>query len=245
MAAEVTREGREKMPERQMSKKRAALWVVATIIGPLAFYWFASGWYIGVWYARTGHQGPPTSEAMMHGMFIGLPPALWGAVLLWWWMHRKKAAFGELYLTRSTSLGLDIGLGLILGAFWVAVYGLFDVVSLRNMFTFHAVKLVSVPASLSAGFCEEFLYRGFLFWLLLAAGGGKGSRLAITSVAFGLAHCFWGPWGMAWTTMLGFTFGLAVLWRGNVWPAVVAHALLDLCIEPGLIEKALTGGFRT
>ncbi len=231
-------------PETQMSKKRAALWVVATIIGPLAFYWFASGWYIGMWYARTGHKGPPTSEAMMHGMFIGLPPALWAAVLLWWWVHRKKAAFVELYCTRSIALGMDIGLGLILGALWVAVYGLFDVVSWRDMFTLHAAKLASVPASLSAGFCEEFLYRGFLLWLLVAVGAGKGSRLVITSIAFGLAHCFWGPWGMAWTTMLGFTFGLAVLWRGNVWPAVVAHALLDLFIEPGLIQKALTGGFR-
>ena len=32
---------------------------------------------------------------------------------------------------------------------------------------------------------------------------------------------------------------------GMVWPAVVAHTLLDLCIAPGLIEKALTGGFSS
>ncbi len=175
-------------------------------------------------------------------MFIGLPPALWAAVALWWWIHRKKAAFGELYSTRSNAMGSDIAIGIGAGALWVAAYGLLDAVSWREMFTFGLAKLASVPASLSAGFCEEFLYRGFLFWLLAAAGAGKGSRLVIASIAFGLAHCFWGPWGMLWTTMLGFTFGLAVLRRGNVWPAVVAHTLLDLCVEPGLIEKALTGG---
>jgi membrane protease YdiL (CAAX protease family) len=69
-------------------------------------------------------------------------------------------------------------------------------------------------------------------------------RRVVSSIAFGLAHCFWGPYGMLWTTILGLTLGLAVLWRGSVWPAVVAHTLLDLCIEPGLIEKAFSGGFH-
>jgi membrane protease YdiL (CAAX protease family) len=227
-----------------MSKKRAALWVVATILGPLLFNWFTSGFYIGMWYARSGHQGPPTPEIIIQGMFVGVPPALWAVVALWWWIHRKKAAFGELYSTRSNAIGPDLAIGMVLGVLWVVAYGLFDVVSWREMFTFDVAKLASVPTTVSAGFCEEFLYRGFLFWLVAAAGGRKASRLAIASIAFGLAHCFWGPWGMVWTTILGFTFGLVVLWRGNVWPAVVAHTLLNLCIEPGLIEKALTGGFN-
>ena len=232
------------MTEMKMSKKRAALWVVATMLGPLLFYWFTSGWYIGMWYARTGHQGPPTSEIMIKAMFIGLPPALWAVVALWWWIHRKKAAFRELYSTRSNTLRSDLAIGVGLGALWVGVYALFDVVPWREMFTLDLAKLASVPTSLSAGFCEEFLYRGFIFAIIAAAGGSKASKLIIASIAFGLAHCFWGPWGMLWTTVLGFTFGIVVLWRGNVWPAVVAHALLDLCIEPGLLEKALTGGFN-
>jgi membrane protease YdiL (CAAX protease family) len=231
--------------EEAIGKKRAALWVVATVVGPLFFYWFISGWYIGMWYARTGHQGPPTSDAMTVAMFIGLPPALWLSVGLWWWAHKKRERFTDLFMTRTRAVGPDMGIGLGLGALWIATYGLMDVVAWQEMFTLDSGKLASIPASLSAGLCEELLYRGFLFWLLATAGAGKGSRLAISSIAFGLAHCFWGPWGMAWTTMLGFTFGLAVLWRGNVWPAVVAHTLLDLCIEPGLIEKALTGGFST
>ena len=43
-------------------KRHAALWVVATVVGPLFFYWFASGWYIGIWYARTGHHGPREAD---------------------------------------------------------------------------------------------------------------------------------------------------------------------------------------
>jgi membrane protease YdiL (CAAX protease family) len=180
---------------------------------------------------------------MIQGMFIGVPPALWTAVILWRLFYRKKAAFSELYLTRTNRIGSDIVIGLCLGALWVAIYVLFDVVSWQKMFTCDHTKLVSIPASVSAGFCEEFLYRGFLFWIVASAGGRKASILIVSSIAFGLAHFFWGPWGMLWTTVLGFTFGLAVLWRGSVWSAVIAHTLLNLCIEPGLIEKALTGEF--
>jgi membrane protease YdiL (CAAX protease family) len=36
---------------------------------------------------------------------------------------------------------------------------------------------------------------------------------------------------------------MLTLWRGSIWPAVVAHTLLNLCIEPGMFEKALAGGF--
>jgi membrane protease YdiL (CAAX protease family) len=200
--------------------------------------------YIGVWYARTGHQGPPVPEIMLKGMFIGYPPAIWGTVARWWWMHRNKATFGKLFLTRSSAVIPDIGIGIGLGVLWIAFYGLADVVSWRAMFQVDAAKLASIPTSLSAGLGEEFLFRGFLFWLLAAAGAGKGSRLVIASIAFGLGHWLWGPWAMVWTTIVGLTFGLAVLWRGNVWPAVTAHALLSLCIEPGLFEKALSGGFN-
>jgi len=230
--------------ERTITRKRAVLWVVATIVGPLLLYWFASGWYIGIWYARTGHQGPPLPDVMVQAMMIGLPPALWVAVILWWVMHRRRARFSELYNTHSKSLSMDLATGALLGALWVLAYGLLDVVSWSKMFALGGPKFASLPASLSAGFCEEFLYRGFLFWIIAAAGGGSAAKIIVGSIAFGLAHCFWGPWGMAWTTGLGVTFGLIVLWRGSVWPAVVAHTLLDLCIEPGLIEKALHGGFR-
>ena len=231
--------------ENKISKKRAALWIIATMVGPLLLYGVISGLYISMWYARTGHQGPPTPDILIKSMFIGYPPAIWGIVALWWWMHRKKVTFGNLFLTKSNAIVPDIGIGVVLGVLWIAAFGLMDVVSWQVMFEVDSAKLISIPASLSAGFGEEFLCRGFLFWLLAAVGAGKGLRLVIASIIFGLMHYFWGPEAMIGTTILGLTFGLVTLWRGNVWPAVVAHALLNLCIEPGLFEKAFTGGFNT
>jgi len=44
---------------------------------------------------------------------------------------------------------------------------------------------------------------------------------------------------MLFTVFLGPSFIVLALWRGNFWPAVAAHILLDFCIEPGLMEKAM------
>ena len=80
--------------------------------------------------------------------------------------------------------------------------------------------------------------------LIARAGGGPKAQVLWSSLAFGLAHIMWGPIGMLFTVVLGASFAGVTLWRGNVWSAVTAHALLNLCIEPGLMEKAMTFAYR-
>ena len=164
-------------------------------------------------------------------------------VFLFWLAHRKRTTAGELFAMSTRNPFIDIGLGFGLGVLWVAIYGGGGVVAFGNMFTFNQAKLLSLPATFSAGICEELLFRGFLFSIIARAGGGAKSQIVWTSIAFGLAHMFWGPWGMLWTTLLGSTFALTRVLRGNVWPAVVAHTVLNLCIEPALFEKTMAGGF--
>ena len=107
------------------------------------------------------------------------------------------------------------------------------------MFVLDQGKLASLPTSLSAGFCEEFLFRGFVMLLILRAGGQTKSQVLWSSLAFGVAHIMWGPVGMLFTVILGASLAVVTLWRGNVWAAVVAHTLLDICIEPSLMEKVV------
>ncbi|MBI5093638.1 MAG: CPBP family intramembrane metalloprotease [Candidatus Hydrogenedentes bacterium] len=227
----------------RITKTRAISWTAATIITPLIIGWMGSGFYIGLWYAKTQHQGPPLPAVLARGIPLGITIGLWATVFLFWLAHRKRAAFSELFAASSLNLSADLLYGLCLGAVWVVIYGIFDVVAFRDMFVFRTDKALSLPATFSAGFCEEFLFRGFLFAVITRAGGGVKSQIAITSIAFGLAHVFWGPWGMLWTTGLGATFAVARVWRGNVWPAVAAHTVLNLCIEPALLNKAVSGGF--
>jgi membrane protease YdiL (CAAX protease family) len=225
------------------SKRSVAFWIAATALAPLVVYAVLSTVYISAWFVYTRHHGAPPPQLILESILIMLPPSEWAVVLGWWLIQRRRTGFVDLYGLRSASPAIDVAVGLALGAAWVGMYGLGDVVAWADMFRLNLAKLSSLPMSGTAGFCEEFLFRGFLFAIIAQAGGGWKSKLLWSSVAFSLLHVLWGPWGMAWTFILGATFGVVTLWRRNVWPAVIAHTVLNLCIEPGLFVKELTGGF--
>lgn len=226
-------------------KRSVAFWILATGLGTLLVYFVLSSIYISGWYIQTRHAGPPPPQIILDSAQYALPVAEWSVVLLWWLTQRRRTGFVDLYGMRTRSLALDVAAGLALGAAWVAMYGLGDVVAFGDMFRLDLAKLRSVPMSVTAGTCEEFLCRGFLFTIIMQAGGGWKSKLLWSSVAFSLMHVLWGPWGMGWGLLLGATFGVVTLWRRSIWAAVIAHTVLDLAIEPRLFEKVLAGGFGT
>ena len=220
-------------------------WTIATIITPLAASLLCANLYVALWYARlaatgTPHNGAPPLEVVQRAVMVTSSVGLWLTVGLWWWLNRRRDSFATLFNTRANTWLKDAGLGLVLGFGWVSVYGLIGWPSFSAMFRLDWAKLASIPASVSAGFCEEFLFRGFLILLLARAGKSPGVRLLWSSLAFGLAHLLWGPVGMLFTALLGASFAAVTLWRRNIWAAVVAHTFLNLCIEPALFEKALT-----
>lgn len=82
------------------------------------------------------------------------------------------------------------------------------------------------------GFGEEMLNRGFImtrFAQLL--GGGRWAWIAamvLQAIPFALGHTYQGPVGMAGIFVAGVIFGAArLLCRGNLWPVMIAHGLLD------------------
>jgi uncharacterized protein len=86
--------------------------------------------------------------------------------------------------------------------------------------------------ALTAGICEEALYRGFglaaLRWV--SPGAGHGTLIALTAAAFGLAHLYQGPVGVALTGLAGAYFAWIAIATGSLVPVMVLHALLDLRI---------------
>ena len=86
--------------------------------------------------------------------------------------------------------------------------------------------------ALTAGICEEVLYRGFglaaLRWA--APGTGHAGLIAVTAVAFGLAHLYQGPPGVVLTGLVGAYLGWIAIATGSLLPAMLLHALLDLRI---------------
>lgn len=98
------------------------------------------------------------------------------------------------------------------------------------------IPLVALfPSAVMAGVYEEVFVRGLLQsrvarLLVGAKRQGLASRLLavlIASVLFGVGHWYQGPLGVMQTTVVGVILGVsAVAWR-SIWPAVVAHVLID------------------
>jgi membrane protease YdiL (CAAX protease family) len=82
----------------------------------------------------------------------------------------------------------------------------------------------------TAGVCEEWLYRGFLLAVVAAIGGGlpTPALVAIGALAFGLAHAYQGVAGIVTTGVLGGVMAGLYLGTGSLLLPVVLHALIDL-----------------
>jgi membrane protease YdiL (CAAX protease family) len=91
-----------------------------------------------------------------------------------------------------------------------------------------AERAVYVVVAITAGLCEEFLYRGWLLHLLGAALGSIWVGLLLSSVAFGFAHIYQGRSGVISTGVLGIVFGLIVLVSGSLIPAQLLHVFIDI-----------------
>ncbi len=82
--------------------------------------------------------------------------------------------------------------------------------------------------SVTAGLCEEFLYRGFAMAVLSRMGLPVGVVILFSSVIFGLAHLYQGRAGFVSTMVLGILFGVSRAAFGSLVPAVVWHMGVDL-----------------
>lgn len=82
----------------------------------------------------------------------------------------------------------------------------------------------------TAGVCEEWLYRGF--FLAVAAAvvpwAPTGLLVVVAAVAFGLAHAYQGTAGVATTGVLGGMLAALYLQTGSLLLPVLLHALVDL-----------------
>lgn len=85
-----------------------------------------------------------------------------------------------------------------------------------------------VGLSLTAGFCEEVLYRGFLMWYSMM-WLPKGAAVLASAVIFGVAHLYLG-WavGVLRATVAGVVFGVAYLLTGTLWVPIALHAIVDV-----------------
>jgi uncharacterized protein len=89
-------------------------------------------------------------------------------------------------------------------------------------------RLLFVGVSITAGICEEIIFRGFLIHVLHNATGSLAIALLLSSGAFGVAHAYQQPAGALRAMLLGLILAVPLVTAGSIVPAIIAHAALDI-----------------
>jgi uncharacterized protein len=85
-----------------------------------------------------------------------------------------------------------------------------------------------VLLSVSAGFCEEVVFRGYLQRQFTALTRNATYGLVISAVIFGLGHGYQGWRSVVAITIFGLLFGTLARVTRSLRPGIVAHALQDV-----------------
>ena len=137
----------------------------------------------------------------------------------------------------------------ILGLTTAVAYSAASMTSLpfirKHLLDRHPLKLLTIPFALVTGLFEEIFFRKWIIDWLTSHGWPIVAQIAVSGLAFGAAHAFWGLLGqnlraavqsMAFTTVLGCALAIVYLAAGRqLAPAVWAHVLINLVIEPWLM----------
>jgi membrane protease YdiL (CAAX protease family) len=93
----------------------------------------------------------------------------------------------------------------------------------------HGVTQIAlwVLVSVTAGFCEETIFRGYLQKQFIAWSGSAATGVVASSVVFGACHVYQGVKPAIVITVYGLMFGMLAQWRKSLRPGMMTHALHD------------------
>lgn len=113
---------------------------------------------------------------------------------------------------------------------------------------------IALGIGISAGICEEVVFRGFLMGQARDGGAHWSVQVALSALLFGLAHAGWAAMGghfdpakvlgpVVATAILGLMLAITYLaGRRSLTPVIAAHGVIDVLIEPWLLLYAVTNG---
>ena len=163
----------------------------------------------------------------------------WGMVaVIWYGVSRRNVRISELVGGRwQRPMAVLRDLGIAIGFLLVALLVLNGIghflkatpsQALRNMLPQSAAEIaVYLLVVLTAGFCEELIFRGYLQRQFTALTRREWGGITLQAIAFGAAHGYQGWKYMLLIAVFGVMFGLLAHWRRSLRPGMLAHAIQD------------------
>ncbi len=84
-----------------------------------------------------------------------------------------------------------------------------------------------IALSITAGICEETIFRGYLQRQLIYLTRSSLAGILLSAIAFGAAHAYQGGRMVIVISVYGAMFGVLAHWRRSVRPGMIAHACND------------------
>jgi membrane protease YdiL (CAAX protease family) len=103
----------------------------------------------------------------------------------------------------------------------------FEVLAARILPQSRVELLPYFALAVTAGLCEEFLYRGFAMAALTRAGLPVWGVVLSSSILFGLAHLYQGRGGIVSTLVIGTVFGTARIAYDGLLAVMLWHFAVD------------------
>ena len=197
-----------------------------------------------------GSAGGAGGHTMLRGS-SKLPQYLWGMTWEWilagfvWLGIRKRYSLRDIIGGRWDSFG-DFFLDVVIAAgFWVVaalvlaggarLLRLDDAQKIDTMrrqlgFLIPSTRIelaVWFLLSSTAGFCEEFIFRGYLQLQFAALTRSMFLGAVLSAAIFGASHGYEGGARMLLIGIFGLMFGMLAWWRRSLRPGMIAHAWHD------------------
>lgn len=217
---------------------RTRLWIESAVLafGPPAVIWGISRFI--VWRIPAATHGSPNERFFW---WIAAPALEeWSFVFaIWWLLRRRGSSFRELGVWRTGTV-----------ASWAIALGITAISIASNLRFFPRMHIpiyyafsprgfhlfTALLVGVTAGFCEEVLYRAFLMTEFARAGYGRTAQVLVPALVFGLTHAGYLmnvgflPWLgiMLPTALVGAIWGISYLvGKHSLVPAMVGHFLND------------------
>jgi membrane protease YdiL (CAAX protease family) len=162
-------------------------------------------------------------------------------LVVWWGIRMRGVSLRELIAGRWASFGkflLDIAIAVGFLIVANAVYGaLVHALRVDPGKQLRAIlprtpgeTIVYLALAVTAGFCEELIFRGYLFRQFTAWTRSMVAGLVLQAIVFGLGHGYQGGRLMLVVTVYGLLFGGLAMWRRSLRPGMIAHGLQDAMV---------------
>jgi len=214
----------------------AAPWHTVSMLLMLGFFAV-----LDAWSAMVPHGEVAMASQGSNARAYLLPIAYEWGIACWAWagVRMEGGALRDLTGVRWESwrsFALDVAVAV---PFW----GLWELAARLGFFVFNRVQapgavyqppsgfvevFVWIVLSVSAGICEEIVYRGYLQRQFRTATRSIVAAVILQAVVFGSVHVYQGWKHVLVIVPLGILYGALVAWRGNLRASMMAHTWSDI-----------------